>query len=332
MRPMTMNNIIKITTPARIHVNLFDMSNTGYRQNGGVGFCINGLDTVIEFSPSQSLQIIDKRPIPYTVEEESRLVSFMRQIYATGHYQRSMKITFISGPPPHSGFGTGTATKLACVEAASIFNKIPCTQAELISTSGRGGTSGVGINTYFKGGLNVDFGVKHAELELGPSSARNAPRQQPINLINVPLPAAWTIGVFVPLSENRISGDDEVKFFKKTCPIAPDSVHGSIYQALSGLACAAIEEDFNTFCSAINATQNYQWKNAEWMAQSVELRELRANLAESGASCVGLSSLGPAIYFMAPTVQNIADRMTLPGNHIFAKCSPNNHGRVVEID
>lgn len=327
-----MNSTIKIRVPARIHVNLFDMSDSGYRQNGGIGFCIDGLDTVMEFSPNHELKIIDKRSAPYTFKEEDRLAKFLQQLNAERRYHQSMKITFLAGPPPHSGFGTGTATKLACVEAASILNNVQFGQADLVSASGRGGTSGVGINTYFKGGLNVDFGVKQTGLELGPSSARTKNLQQPINLINVPLPKNWSIGVIIPLSVNRISGNDEIDFFKKTCPIPSSSVHESIYQALSGLTCAAIEDDISTFCSAINATQNYQWKSAEWMAQPSCLRDLRARLHQLGASCVGLSSLGPAIYFMGATVQDIATKLKLTKNYIFVNCSPNNHGRIVEID
>lgn len=323
---------IKISAPARIHVNLFDMSNNGYRQNGGIGFCLNGLDTVIEFYPDHEFQIIDNRSIPYTNEEEKLLTAFLQQMYASRQFRQKMKITFQAGPPPHSGFGTGTATKLACAEAASILNDTRPDQAELIAASGRGGTSGVGISTYFKGGLNVDLGVKQAGLALGPSSARQGPKKPPVSLINIHLPESWFIGVIILLNEKRISSDEEKYFFNKTCPIDSVSVHGSMYQALSGLACAAIENDIFTFCSAINATQTSQWKMAEWMTQSSDIRSLRNDLHKAGASCIGLSSLGPAIYFMAPNIDDLVGKLNIMDGHIFVKSSPNNSGRVVEID
>ncbi|WP_277989254.1 beta-ribofuranosylaminobenzene 5'-phosphate synthase family protein [Pseudomonas protegens] len=327
-----MNNSIRISAPARLHVNLFDMSNGGYRQNGGIGLCINKLDTVMEFKPKQDFQIIDSRDIGYTEDEKKALIDFFHRLYIAHGFSQKFSINFLSGPPPHSGFGTGTATKLACSEAASIINNSMLDQAQLISASGRGGTSGVGINTYFRGGLSIDFGVKATGVPLGPSSARQTPQARPVQLFHVGLPEDWQFGVIISPGEHTISGQEEIDFFNKTCPIDLPSVQESIYHAISGTACAAIEADYQTFCSSINAAQQSKWKKAEWMAQSNSILTLKNQIMDAGAGCVGLSSLGPAVYFMSSDLKGLIDTLNFPRNTTVTQCSPNNIGRAIEID
>lgn len=327
-----MINRIKIFAPARIHVNLFDMSGRGYRQNGGLGFCITGFDTVIEFKVSKDFAVVDNRSVGLTKAEEKSLLGHLEEVYKKNGFSEKISIEFISGPPPHSGFGTGTSTKLACVEAASIFNNIDANQAQLVSDSGRGGTSGVVINTYFQGGLSIDFGVKASGLPLAPSSARNSPLEKPLQLLNIKLPADWDFGVIIPSASKGISANEEVDFFNKTCPIPLSAVHESIYHAISGVACAALECDFLTFSKSINEIQKTDWKKAEWLIQSDLIYKLRSELQGLGVECVGLSSLGPALYFMANDFKSIINKIQPSDEYIVMRCSPNNFGREIKID
>lgn len=327
-----MPRTIKIFAPARIHVNLFDMSNSGYRQNGGVGFCISGLDTAITFTACRYFGITDNRAIGYTNQEANTLIAYLEQLYAIRGYAKKFSVTISSGPAPHSGFGTGTSIRLACVEAAHRLNNIEADIGQIISASGRGGTSGVGVNTYFSGGMSIDLGVKSTGLPLAPSSARQRPYTIPTQILCLPLPVSWRIGIAVAPNGYRISAEEESAFFNKTCPITILSVQQSIYHALSGMACSAIESDLETFCSAINATQDTEWKEAEWNAQADVLTELRKALHEAGAKCVGLSSLGPAIYFLSDDLDAVFARLNLPSDYFVVACLPNNSGRTIEID
>lgn len=323
---------IKIAAPGRIHVNLFDMSKSGYRQNGGIGFCIAGLDTVIEFAARKDFRVIDKRTIGHSDREIIALIGFLEQLYESREHVQKFSVKFVSGPAPHSGFGTGTSTRLACVEAANRFNNVEADVNKIISASGRGGTSGVGVNTYFSGGMSIDLGVKSTGLPLAPSSARQGPRILPTQILSLPLPISWRVGIVVVPKAYRISAEEEINFFNRTCPVNFLSVQQSIYHALSGMACSAIESDFDTFCSAINAIQETEWKEAEWHAQVGALTALRESLYAAGAKCVGLSSLGPAVYFMSDDLDAVFARLNLPSDYHFTKCLPNNSGRTLEID
>jgi beta-ribofuranosylaminobenzene 5'-phosphate synthase len=332
MQAQNMIKLIKISAPARIHVTLFDMSEHGYRQNGGIGFCIDGFDTVIKFIRSEDFEIIDNRSSGLSEKEKKSLLEFIAILYKDNNFIEKMSLEFISGPPPHSGFGTGTASKLACVEAACIFNKKESTHDDIISYSGRGGTSGVGINTYFNGGLSIDFGVRNSGLPLGPSSSRKNPSAKPLQLLSLKLPEDWSVGVILLSDAHKISAEEEISFFNKTCPIPMQSVHESIYHAVSGFACAALEVDYACFCESINAIQKTEWKKGEWAAQSSSAQQLKKDLCSAGVKFIGLSSIGPAIYFCGQNIEETLEKIKLPENYIFVKCAPNNHGREIEID
>ncbi|WP_289534522.1 beta-ribofuranosylaminobenzene 5'-phosphate synthase family protein [Pseudomonas sp. SO81] len=327
-----MSRMIRISVPARLHVNLFDLSDCGYRQNGGVGFCVSGFDTVIDFKVSDEFAVIDRRDNGLSAAEIASLVDHLQELYRVNDLSKKVAVDILSGPPPHSGFGTGTATKLACVEAAFLINNIKVNQEQLVSASGRGGTSGVGINTYFHGGLSVDFGIKASGLSLAPSSARTSPLAKPLQLLNIKLPTSWKFGVIVFLGARGVSAKDEIDFFNRTCPVSQQSVHASIYHAVSGMACAALENDYLTFGASVSAIQMTEWKRAEWAIQPSLVCSLRDKLKDSGAESVGLSSFGPALYFLASDVGNVIDKIDLPNSYIAMCCSPNNSGREIKLD
>jgi beta-ribofuranosylaminobenzene 5'-phosphate synthase len=85
----------------------------------------------------------------------------------------NVALTILESPPTHVGLGSKTSVSLACIEAACLTLGRQPTPIELISMTGRGGTSGIGINTYFSGGVIADDGHR---METGakfyPSSMR----------------------------------------------------------------------------------------------------------------------------------------------------------------
>ena len=96
----------------------------------------------------------------------------------------------------HVGFGSKTALLMAigigCNEAAGS----PLTEEELVVLSGRGGTSGVGVNTTFVGGFVVDGGrSKKKGTQFRPSSVE-APRGCPPVLVRLRIPSEWRVHLF----------------------------------------------------------------------------------------------------------------------------------------
>lgn len=83
-------------------------------------------------------------------------------------------------PPQHCGLGSKTSLLLSVVKLAFIINDIPVTPEEIVYFSGRGGTSGIGINTFFSGGIITDSGHdEDSPRNFAPSSSRSQNEKKP---------------------------------------------------------------------------------------------------------------------------------------------------------
>src|SRR5690606_11611590 len=106
-------------------------------------------------------------------------------------------VTIFGEMPTHRGFGSGTALRLACIEGLFAINDRALTADEAIVLSKRGGTSGIGISTYFSGGLVVDLGVGWDDTANFVPSAVASVKRVPLVLGRVEMPD-WTVGICVP--------------------------------------------------------------------------------------------------------------------------------------
>ncbi|MEW8460390.1 MAG: hypothetical protein AB2653_08815, partial [Candidatus Thiodiazotropha endolucinida] len=154
----------------RIHISLISMHGSGYRKNGGIGFSIEEPKGVLEFSPSEQFAFYDKREIRLGGTEQEKLLSVLKQAQTLFGLDKSLTIEFSGGMQTHVGMGSGTALRLACLEALFFINGKSIQRENLISLSQRGGTSGVGMQTYFSGQFVFDLGVKNDDGVFKPSS------------------------------------------------------------------------------------------------------------------------------------------------------------------
>jgi beta-ribofuranosylaminobenzene 5'-phosphate synthase len=194
----------------------------------------------------------------------------------------------------HIGMGSGTAIRLAVLEALYLINGSPRPREHLVARSGRGGTSGIGINTYFNGGLILDVGIRSGTTCFLPSS-RSRPALSPLALPPLAMPD-WPLCLCVPRSIRPKSQNDEVEFFQRTLPLDPSASFRAAYDALFGIYAAAADADREAFCRAVDAMQRTTWKDAEWREYGEPLKGLRDGLAGIGVDCVGMSSLGPMLF------------------------------------
>jgi beta-ribofuranosylaminobenzene 5'-phosphate synthase len=67
--------------------------------------------------------------------------------------------------------GSKTALLLSMIEALSLLAGCDLSPSKLVELSGRGGTSGVGVSSYFSGGMIFDLGRPNDNLPFVPSSA-----------------------------------------------------------------------------------------------------------------------------------------------------------------
>lgn len=298
------NVILKCTIRPRIHVTLVSMNYQGYRINGGVGFSVNKPTLRINFTKTNSFTVLDKREHGFSGSEISRIISCLEKIKEYYKFDSSLSVELNGEMKTHHGFGSGTSARLAIIEALFLINNKSVTKEELVRLSGRGGTSGVGISTYFSGGFIADVGRKSDGVTLFPSFLCEDRTSLPLKFLQFKMPT-WQIGLCLPKGIHALTEKEEKEFFNNTCPIESHDVFEANYHVTYGLCASALENDFDNFCMSINNIQNCKWKNEEINLYGKRITDIRNSILSLGAEAVGMSSLGPLIYFFGNNIDEI---------------------------
>lgn len=316
---------------SRLHMTLLAMHKGMYRMNGGIGFAIDEPRCKLTFSRATDFSITDNRVYPLADDENEKLITLLQIIRKKNGFANAVEIVIDGNMIPHAGFGSGTAITLACLEALHTQNGSNPSADDLIKESRRGGTSGVGIHTYFNGGCVFDLGKSIDDKIHSPSNHVISPTL-PLLLAQLPMPD-WDFGVCIPLAIPRKTQAEERAFFERTCPLAREAVYETLYHSLFGLYAAIREADKSTFCSALRTIQTCAWKQAERQEYGVALSEIEQSLYEQGAEAVGMSSLGPSLFFLGENVPDVIDRMRLKRQDCdWLLTKPANNGRTITYD
>jgi beta-ribofuranosylaminobenzene 5'-phosphate synthase len=326
------NKVIKITSFPRIHVTLIGMNDNGYRINGSVGFSISKPKIDVDFEESNDIEIIDKREIKFAEQEKNRLYHVLMEATNKLSLKKKIRCIIKGYALPHYGLGSNTAIYMSCIEALFILNEIKYSQEDVIRYSKRGGTSGIGINTYFEGGFIFDVGIKNNEQLFNPSSIADRNGEMPLVIHKCKLPN-WEIGICIPKYIQNKSEQEEIDFFKTHCPIDKISIENILYEAVYGVTSSIIEHDYDVFCKSVNTIQSTQWKYLERLLYGKELIKLEKRIKSLGADCVGMSSLGPVLFFTGNNINSIIEIISndIPET-ICYNTSFNNKGRIVNND
>jgi beta-ribofuranosylaminobenzene 5'-phosphate synthase len=305
------------------------MNNDGYRINGGIGFSINSPSTHSHFVVSDDININDKREKKLTKDEMDKLCTILKNVKEEKKFSNGISCNIKSEVLPHYGFGSSTSIYLSCIEALFYFNNISYTKEEVITLSKRGGTSGIGINTYFDGGFIFDSGIKNENDLFEPSSIAKRGDKKPLAIYKGKTPD-WNIGICIPCYLKNKSEQEEIDFFRQSCPIDRKDVIEILYEATYGITSAIIENDYNVFCKSINAIQLTRWKLLERSLYGQGLIDLGQKIIQSGADCVGMSSLGPLLFFLGETIDDIIINLEKDNSGIKCyKSKVNNQGRII---
>ena len=323
---------VTISAHPRIHMTLISMHHNGYRINGGLGFAIDRPQAEIRVQVSPIIKLIDMREFPFSVEASQRLINTLNIVQKQYALANGIEVTVVGGPLTHYGFGTGTRIRLACIEALFLVNGYAYTKYDLQRISGRGGTSGVGVYTYFTGGLVFDAGHPNRAQSLVPSSVAEGRGSFPLLLRSVEMPG-WDIGLCIPTNIGTVNAEAEYNHFTRTCPISLESAMSVLHHCAFGILPAAMENDLDTFAKAVREIQNGEWKLAERRLHGSQLEKLEHALYQAGALAVGMSSIGPTLYFFATDVLSVVaklEELRLPCRLLVTK--PANEGRIVTIN
>lgn len=300
---------VVVSVPARVHMTLIELGRHGYRRNGGIGFAVEAPARQLEFARTSTFDLGSLARLGFTPEEAGRLCATLADVKSRHCLPHATALVRATGPGRHVGTGSGTAVTLACLEALFHLNRVSAEPDELIRLSGRGGTSGIGIHTYFEGGFVADVGRRYDTQTIVSSDEIQRATQPATLLARYSMPC-WPIGLLLP-SCPPLTLDQERGVFASltTDPISPADIHATAYHSLLGATAAVATSDFHGFCDAVNALQRTAWKRREISAYGSAVASVMERMRERGCDGVGLSSMGPGLYYLAADFNRVTDAL-----------------------
>lgn len=324
--------IVRVSVPSRVHLTLIDLGLTGYRRNGGVGFGIAAPRSTLAFAPHHAVDLRALASCGYLPAEIASLTERLERIARDRHLAQGLRLADVALPERHAGFGTGTAVALASLESLFRLNDVDASPELLRAHCGRGGASGIGLSSYFKGGFVFDAGRRFSRAPIVGSDATDDVQEPPLEMARLAMPD-WPMGVLVPPGASAISQAQEREFFARQLPLPAAEVFEIAYHALFGALAAVQSTDYDAFCASINALQRCAWKRAEIDLHGQTVRECAGRLTSMGCDAVAMSSIGPALIFLARNFDAVfAEATRHYGSSAVFQTSPDNTGRILTHD
>ena len=286
---------VRISTPSRLHFGLIDFNGGLGRIDGGAGVAISRPRNVLSVSSSDRFRV--NGPDPGTIAGIAR-----RICDKLGKPLPDIEITVEEQIHNHAGFGSKTQISLALAYAICREHGISYASIdELARLVGRGGTSGIGVRAFDRGGFILDcghgFGPGREKTSCLPSSASNA-RLAP-QVMRCDIPEGWRFVLVTPLYDEGSHGKSEVDIFQSNFPINAAEVDRICRIVLMQMVPGILERDIATFGSAINGIQAIGFKKVEIQLKAPLVPNLLAIMNSAGSYGSGMSSFGPTVFGLA---------------------------------
>ena len=121
----------------------------------------------------------------------------------------------------------------------------------------------------------------------------------PLKLVGSLMPD-WPVFIWLPSGVRPITAEGERSFFSANTPIPLVAVKDALYEVIEGIWPAIADNDIDSFSVAVAAVQRLPWKRSEISIYGEDVSG-RLDFAQSlGVCAAGMSSLGPAIFLIAP--------------------------------
>jgi beta-ribofuranosylaminobenzene 5'-phosphate synthase len=279
--------MIEVVTPSRLHITLIDLNGSLGRVDGGVGLALGYPSVKINAREAAQLSVSGNTTFENRIKRAAAAI-------LTQHDIEGVAIEVVEEYPAHIGLGSGTQVTLAVGMAISELYDLGLTPTAVARLTGRGGTSGIGVAAYERGGFIIDGGHKGKTAFL-PSSASGKYGPAP-TIVRHDFPD-WTIVLATP-NLRGASDAREVDIFKQNCPLPLVEIQELCHVILMEMLPAVVEQDVESFGRSIDRVQTVGFKRRE-----LELQPFCARLVqfmrENGAFGAGMSSFGPAVYGIA---------------------------------
>jgi beta-ribofuranosylaminobenzene 5'-phosphate synthase len=294
-----------IIARSRIHISLADMGFASIRAFGGIGFSIEQPVTVFQFEQCRRIEVGGLE----TLDDEGRadlvqVIERMRNDQGDLNFRAALK----AAPPQHVGFGSKTALALALIAGTNAFRSVGWSIEQMQKLSGRGAASGVGIHSFFTGGVIWDAGhTVNAAKPLLPSGSTTVTGIPPL-AARIPFPDAWRVMLIVP-AERPMTAQQEIDFFVENAPVPKVEALSTMAALYHGVLPAILLKDYGALKSALAEVHQVGFKARELERWSPQVQTAFSALTRAGLAA-GLSSVGPLLYVIIPddtpdTMENV---------------------------
>jgi len=290
---------ITVRSYPRIHLGLLELSGTYMRIDGGVGFSVSAFPITVTVCKSASMQIVSQ-------SEDARhlcqlVLDDMKEILP----HNCVQITVETEGRLHCGLGFATQCVFSVAQALLLYFQLDISKEELALLLHRGGTSGIGIHSFYHGGFLVDGGHRFPEEKdtLAPTS-QCQPSSIPPLIARLQFPN-WFICIAMPKVPKLLGGLAEVNFWREVTPIPADECRILCHNLLMGMLPAVAAGDFPGFCHAIQISTTTGMKKREIEYWQPAFTQYGTLLEKGGWHGITLSSLGPAIIGFAEHTETV---------------------------
>jgi beta-ribofuranosylaminobenzene 5'-phosphate synthase len=274
-----------VEASARLHFGVLDLRGSLGRRFGGLGAAVPQPSLLLEASPASR--------ITADGEDAGRAAEFARRFLAHHRLSDGARIRIHRAIPTHSGLGSGTQLGLAVARALSELLSLPKETAVLARAVSRGERSAIGTWTFARGGFIVEGGRRPGSDDIAPM------------LVRLPIPTSWRCVIAIPRGDPGLSGEAESAAFRQLPAPPEQEVERVSHVVLMQLLPALVENDLPGFGEALTTIQRV---TGAWFAPAQggifapgSTSMLVARMAEWGATGVGQSSWGPAVYGLVGT-------------------------------
>ena len=262
---------------------LIDMNGEIGRVDGGAGLTLS----------SPNIRIMAEEAEEVSIEGLQGFADRMKKAAKTLLPEgKGIRINVKEVYPAHVGFGSGTQSSLAAAAAVNEIYGLGKSVRELALTVKRGGTSGIGVTAFEKGGFIVDGGHKFKDKGgFMPSAASRVPPGPVLFREDFP---DWDIVIAIP-NEKGMHDQEEIDVFKEFCPLPIEEVREVAHMVLMKMMPAVIEGDIESFGAAVNHVQTVGFNKRESTIWPGFVKNI-ASLMRSRSYGAGVSSFGPVVY------------------------------------
>ena len=275
------NNTIQIQANSRLHLGFLNLNSPLKYSYGGIGVSIDKYPTILSISNSNK----------FTSNLSKKLNNQILKYLKNNNLSLNIKVKCHESPMQHIGLGSGTQLKLSIEELISKFYEIN----NEINIFNRTYRSGIGFNSYKKGGFIVDCPKKNLNNNY--------------IIFKNTFPSSWKIILLFDSKKRGLYGKSEKSFFS---PSKSNNLRKQLSDILiNEIIPSVLHKDFDIFAKGLTKFQklNYSFYSSiqKSIYSSVDIAEVIKNISKLFNVGVGQSSWGPTSYIFVNSKKDLAD-------------------------